>query len=78
MSNERQSLPPRRTAADLLGPRLVLTTQAEGYLAALEGRHADTCLWKLATDDREIALRQMWVRGYAAGRTDLRTGRARS
>jgi ribosome modulation factor len=78
VSDERQSLPPRQIAADLLGPRRVLTTQAEGYLAALEGRHADACPWKLATDDREVALRQMWVRGYAAGRTDLRTGRARS
>ena len=78
MNDERQSLPTDRTAADLLGPQLVLATQGEGYLAAVEGQRPDTCPWRSATDDPEMALRQMWVRGYAAGRTDLRTGRANS
>ena len=77
-SGPRQSLLAGSTAADLLGPRLVLAIQDEGYMAALAGEHADSCPWKKATDDREVAKRQMWIRGYAAGRTDLRTARSRS
>lgn len=62
-------------AADLLGPRLVLATQDEGYTAALKGDHMDSCPWLRASSDRELALRKMWIRGYAAGRTDLRAAR---
>jgi ribosome modulation factor len=63
------------SAADLLGPQLVLATQDQGYTAALNGDHLDTCPWRSAETDRERALRQMWIRGYSAGRTDLRSAR---
>jgi ribosome modulation factor len=65
------------SAADLLGPRLVLATQDQGYAAALNGDHVTTCPWMVADTDRDRALRQMWIRGYSAGRTDLRTARSR-
>ena len=73
----RQSLPAnqRASAADRLGPHLVLATQDEGYAAAWNGDHLNTCPWLTPTDDRELALRQMWIRGYSAGRTDLRIAR---
>jgi ribosome modulation factor len=74
----RQSPPARSAASDLLGPRLVLAIQAEGYMAALAGEHPSTCPWKIAADNGDAAKRQMWIRGYAAGRTDLRTARSRS
>ncbi|HEX3781312.1 MAG TPA: Rmf/CrpP family protein [Pseudonocardiaceae bacterium] len=61
------------SAAELLGPRLVLATQDQGYAAALNGDHVRTCPWMAADTDRERALRQMWIRGYSAGRTDLRS-----
>lgn len=79
-----EATPPRQSpmagwfgssAADLLGPGLVLATQDQGYTAALNGDHLDTCPWRSAKTDRECALRQMWIRGYAAGRTDLRAAR---
>lgn len=63
------------SAADLLGPGLVLATQDQGYTAGLNGDHVDTCPWRSADTDRERALRQMWIRGYSAGRTDLRSAR---
>lgn len=63
------------SAADLLGPGMVLATQDQGYAAALNGDHVGTCPWRSAETDRERALRQMWIRGYSAGRTDLRTAR---
>jgi ribosome modulation factor len=63
------------SAADLLGPTLVLATQDQGYTAALNGDHVDTCPWRSAETDRDRALRQMWIRGYSAGRTDLRISR---
>jgi ribosome modulation factor len=62
-------------AADLLGPGLVLATQDRGYAAALNGDHVDACPWRSAETDRDVALRQMWIRGYSAGRTDLRAAR---
>ena len=65
----------RNTAAELLGPGLVLATQDQGYTAALNGDHVDACPWRTAETDRERALRQMWIRGYSAGRTDLRAAR---
>lgn len=63
------------SAADLLGPGLVLATQDQGYSAALNGDHLDACPWRFAETDRDRALRQMWIRGYSAGRTDLRIAR---
>ena len=75
----RQSLPTtqRASAADLLGPRLVLAVQDQGYTAAWNGDHVNTCPWLTATTERDLALRQMWIRGYSAGRTDLRIARER-
>lgn len=60
------------SVADLLGPRDTLTTQDQGYAAAMAGDDVLTCPWKTPTTDRETALRDMWIRGYSAGRTDLR------
>ena len=73
----RQSLPPSRlaSAADVLGPRLVLAAQDQGYTAAWNGEHVNACPWLTATTERGLTLRQMWIRGYAAGRTDLRIAR---
>lgn len=70
--------PPRQSpsVADLLGPRATLAAQDRGYAAALAGEDVLTCPWKAATTDREAALRDMWIRGYAAGRTDLRAARS--
>jgi ribosome modulation factor len=75
----RQSLPASRlaSAADRLGPRLVLAAQDQGYTAAWNGDHVNTCPWLTATTERDLALRQMWIRGYSAGRTDLRIARER-
>lgn len=70
----RQS-PDGTSAADLLGPRDTLATQEQGYAAALAGDHVDQCPWKAAATERERALLAMWIRGYAAGRTDLRLAR---
>jgi ribosome modulation factor len=78
MTRARQSPMPGwlgSSAAELLGPRLVLSTQDQGYTAALNGDHVDTCPWRAAQNDQERALRQMWIRGYSAGRTDLRIAR---
>lgn len=66
---------PRQSPADLLGPGLTLATQEQGYAAALAGEHVNTCPWKTATSDRDRALLAMWIRGYSAGRTDLRIAR---
>lgn len=60
------------TVVDLLGPRLTLATQEQGHAAGFAGADISTCPWKPATTDRERALQAMWIRGYAAGRTDLR------
>jgi ribosome modulation factor len=65
------------SAADLLGPRDVLAAQDQGHAAALAGDDVLTCPWKAPRTDRETALRDMWIRGYSAGRTDLRAARAR-
>ena len=63
------------SAAELLGPQLVLATQDQGYAAALNGDPLDACPWRATQNDQERALRQMWIRGYSAGRTDLRIAR---
>lgn len=78
MSHDNQSTTPRQSpsAADLLGPQLTLATQEQGYTAALAGEPVRTCPWMTATTDRDRALQAMWIRGYAAGRTDLRAARS--
>jgi ribosome modulation factor len=79
MAHDDETTGPRQSpasAADLLGPRETLATQEQGYAAALAGEHVRECPWKAAATDREVALRAMWVRGFAAGRTDLRSAGA--
>jgi ribosome modulation factor len=63
------------SATDLLGPRATLAAQEQGYAAALASKDVLTCPWRTATTDRDAALRDMWIRGYVAGRTDLRSAR---
>lgn len=67
--------PGEPSAADLLGPRDTLAAQDQGYAAALAGEHVRVCPWTAGTTERERALLAMWIRGYAAGRTDLRRAR---
>ena len=76
---QRQSLSANwlGSGADRLGPQLVLAAQDQGHTAALNGDHVDTCPWLTATTELDLALRQMWVRGYSAGRTDLSIARDR-
>jgi ribosome modulation factor len=75
-TRDDQSTPSQSpSAADLLGPRDTLATQDQGYAAAMAGDDVLTCPWKAAATDRETALRDMWIRGYSAGRTDLRAAR---
>jgi hypothetical protein len=62
--------------ADVLGPKETLDAQQAGRLAALAGQHARTCPWAAPRDDRERVLRLIWVRGYAAGRTEPRQARS--
>lgn len=76
-TTDRPSPRPRQSPADLLGPQLVLATQDQGYLAALDAASVLTCPWTAPTSARDEALQQMWIRGYAAGRTDLRRARSR-
>ena len=54
------------SAPDWCWPR-----QDQGHQAALNGDHVNTCPGG-RENDQERALRQMWIRGYSAGRTDLR------
>lgn len=70
----RQS-PGGASPADLLGPRDTLAVQEQGYAAALAGEHVLVCPWRAASTERERALLATWIRGYAAGRTDLRRAR---
>jgi hypothetical protein len=70
-STPRQS-PAAPSAADLLGPQEVLAIQDLGHAAGFAGESPLTCPWKAAGDPVDIARRDMWNRGYAAGRTDLR------
>ena len=69
--NGRQSLSGARVT-ELLGPKAVLEIQQQGHAAAVSGEHVTTCPWKAPADDTDQARRDMWVRGYAAGRTTLR------
>jgi hypothetical protein len=66
-----------REVVALLGPGAVLAAQEAGQRAAWEGNPVTACPWPAGSDDPRVpVLRQMWARGYAAGRTDLRTARA--
>lgn len=60
------------TAADWLGPQGVMSAVALGRLAAVNGEPVTSCPWRSATAGQDLASRDMWVRGYAAGRTELR------
>jgi hypothetical protein len=66
---------PGETAADVLGPAAALDAQRRGRAAALAGQAVTTCPWRDATGGRDRAARDMWLRGYSAGRTDLRESR---
>lgn len=66
---------PGETAADVLGPAAALDAQRRGRAAALAGQAVTVCPWRDATVGRDRAARDMWLRGYAAGRTDLRVSR---
>jgi hypothetical protein len=67
----RQS-PTTPSAADLLGPQEVLAIQDLGHTAGFAGESPLTCPWKAASEPGDVARRDMWNRGYAAGKTDLR------
>jgi ribosome modulation factor len=74
---EPTPVPPRQSpmapsAADLLGTQEVLTIQDLGHTAGFAGESPLTCPWKTASEPGDVARRDMWNRGYAAGRTDLR------
>jgi hypothetical protein len=70
----RQS-PGDHSATGVLGPKDTIEAQEAGRLAAFTGEPVTVCPWAEAADDRQAALRLAWVRGYAAGRTDLRAAR---
>jgi ribosome modulation factor len=70
----RQS-PTSASAADLLGPQEVLAVQDLGHTAGFAGESPLTCPWAKATEPADVARRNMWIRGFAAGTTDLRTAR---
>ena len=67
----RQS-PTTASAADVLGPQEVLAIQEQGHSAGYTGESPSTCPWASATEPAELARRDMWIRGYAAGKTDRR------
>lgn len=69
----RRSPDPGRIAR-LLGPKTILDTQRAGWQSAVRGEHVRACPYR-GPDERAAGLRAMWLRGYAAGRTDLRTAR---
>lgn len=60
------------SAADLLGPLEVLAIQEQGRAAGFAAESPLTCPWAKATESADIARRDMWIRGHAAGKTDLR------
>jgi hypothetical protein len=77
---ESSSATPRQSpaipsAADLLGPQEVLAIQDLGHTAGFAGESPLACPWKAASEPGDVARRDMWNRGYAAGRTDLRSGK---
>jgi ribosome modulation factor len=46
--------------------------QQAGEQAALSGQHPSACPYRNTTMPADLARRQVWVAGYAAGRTELR------
>jgi hypothetical protein len=72
----RQSPVSGTSAADVLGPKTVLEIQENGRESALSGERIDACPWRSPENDIDRAKRDMWVRGYAAGRTDVRARRS--
>lgn len=72
MSETPRQSPHTASAADLLGPHEVLSIQDQGHDAGYTGESPLTCPWANATEPADLARRDMWIRGYAAGRTDLR------
>ncbi len=67
---ENVTRPPR--GLEVLGPKAVLEAQQQGQAAALAGEPVTSCPWARATTPADQAAREAWVRGYAAGRTELR------
>jgi hypothetical protein len=67
----RQS-PAMPAAADLLGPQEVLAIQDLGHAAGFAGESPLACPWRAASEPVDLARRDMWNRGHAAGKTDLR------
>ncbi|HEX4814550.1 MAG TPA: Rmf/CrpP family protein [Nonomuraea sp.] len=57
---------------ETLGPKAVLEAQRQGQTAALAGEPVTSCPWARATTPADQAAREAWVRGYVAGRTELR------
>jgi hypothetical protein len=64
-------------AAAVLGPLGVRDAQDAGRAAAWDGQPVAACPYPPTEDLLAQAQRLMWARGYAAGRTDLRTARDR-
>jgi ribosome modulation factor len=75
-SSPRQSPETGSTAADILGPKTVLEIQEKGRQSALSGERIESCPWPSPENENDRAKRDMWIRGYAAGRTDLRARRS--
>ncbi|WP_394329944.1 Rmf/CrpP family protein [Amycolatopsis keratiniphila] len=75
-TDPRQSPKHDNTAADILGPKTVLEIQENGKRAALSGERIENCPWHNPKNETDRAKRDMWIRGFAAGRTDLRTRRS--
>ncbi len=59
---------------ELLSTKAILDAQNAGRQAAYAGNSVTTCPHG-DENDRSHALRAMWVRGYAAGRTRVREQR---
>lgn len=73
--NQRQSPTAESAAADILGPKSVLDIQNQGKAAVFRGDHVNSCPWAEPKDEKERASRDMWIRGYSMGRTELRQAR---
>lgn len=72
--NENVTRPASEVGA--LGPKAVLAAQRQGHEAAVAGAAVDACPWARAATPAERDAREAWVRGYAAGRTRLRSASA--
>lgn len=56
----------------LLAVNEILSLQREGTDAALRGDGPETCPYRHADTPLDRARRNMWIRGYSAGRTQRR------